>query len=155
MPRLRRRAWLTSILSDVAEGTCSVLEHGYLSLVERPHGLPAGLRQVAAISGAGRSMLRDVQYRGRRPTWRQNVELDGRLFHTSAAARDRDLARDLDAAVGGEDTVRLGYRQVFADGCRTAHQLGLLLQRRGWPGSGHPCRSCPTALDWGACDQAG
>lgn len=107
MTRLRRRAWLTAVLSDVAEGTCSVLEHAYLTRVERPHGLPRGLRQVIALDAGGRRMFRDVVYGGGRPRWRQIVELDGRLWHDSTAARDRDLERDLDAALDLEDTVRL------------------------------------------------
>lgn len=39
-PRLHRRALLLSVLDDVAAGTCSVLEHRFLTHVERPHGLP-------------------------------------------------------------------------------------------------------------------
>ena len=38
--RLRRRTWLGAVLRDIADGTCSVLEHGYLTRVERAHGLP-------------------------------------------------------------------------------------------------------------------
>ncbi|HWU21632.1 MAG TPA: type IV toxin-antitoxin system AbiEi family antitoxin domain-containing protein [Nocardioides sp.] len=155
LPRLRRRRWLESILTDVAEGTCSVLEHGYLTRVERPHGLPRGDRQVMARDSDGRRTFRDVRYSGERPRWCQLVELDGRLFHESLAARRRDLNRDLDAAVAGEETVRLGFGQVFADSCRTAYQISRLLQRRGWRGSGHACPSCPSELDWGDLAQAG
>ncbi|HWJ66111.1 MAG TPA: type IV toxin-antitoxin system AbiEi family antitoxin domain-containing protein [Nocardioides sp.] len=145
---VHRRAWLTEVLQDVALGTCSVLEHGYLARVERPHGLPHGLRQVAGRDGGGRRLFRDVQYGGERPRWRQNVELDGRLDHTSVADRDRDLDRDLDAAVELEDTVRLGFGQVFARGCRTAYRLDQLLRRKGWRGAGHACPDCPPDLAW-------
>ena len=155
MPRLRRRAWLESVLADVAEGTCSVLEHGYLTLVERPHGLPRGERQAPARDADGRRLMRDVRYGGERPPWRQLVELDGALFHTSVAARHRDLSRDLDAAAAGEETVRLGYGQVFSEGCRTAYQLARLLRRRGWRGHGHACPRCPAELDWGGFAEAG
>ena len=34
--RLSRRSWLVDVLGDVAAGTCSVLEHGYLTNVEGP-----------------------------------------------------------------------------------------------------------------------
>lgn len=146
--RLHRRDWLEQVLLDVAQGTCSVLEHGYLTRVERPHGLPRGLRQVEARDGSGRRLFRDVRYGGERPRWRQNVELDGRLDHTSVADRDRDLDRDLDAAVDLEDTVRLGYGQVFERGCRTASRLDLLFQRRGWRGTGHCCHACPVDIVW-------
>ncbi|KRA38976.1 MULTISPECIES: type IV toxin-antitoxin system AbiEi family antitoxin domain-containing protein [unclassified Nocardioides] len=142
MGRVTRRSWLTAVLADVAEGTCSVLEHGYLTRVERAHGLPRGLRQVAARDGAGRRMYRDVLYVGRRPPWRQIVELDGRLDHDSSAARDRDLERDLDAALELTDTVRLGYGQVFARSCSTAAKLGILFQQRGWQGAPTTCPRC-------------
>jgi len=134
--RVRRRTWLESILADVAQGTCSVLEHGYLDLVERPHGLPRGRRQ-ASHRHAGSTVFRDVDYDG------LVVELDGRLFHDSTRARDLDLERDLDAAVGGAETIRLGYGQVFERGCSTAAKVGLVLRRRGWPGRSQPCPSCP------------
>jgi hypothetical protein len=44
--RLRRRVWLGEILDDIARGTCSVLEHGYLTRIERSHGLPHDRRQA-------------------------------------------------------------------------------------------------------------
>lgn len=87
LPRLHRRRWLAGILDDIAEGTCSVLEHGYLTLVERPHGLPRGERQAAAHGLDGRPMLRDVRYAGARPAWVQNVELDGRLGPADGGAK--------------------------------------------------------------------
>ena len=112
IPRLRRRALLIGILEDVETGTCSVLEHRYLTDVERAHGLPLGIRQDRVIR-SGRPMMRDVVYRGPRRSWTQVVELDGRLDHDNAAARDRDLERDLDAAIEREHSVRIGYGQVF------------------------------------------
>jgi hypothetical protein len=135
-PRVRRRTWLEGVLGDVAQGTCSVLEHGYLDLVERPHGLPTGRRQ-ASHRHAGTTVYRDVDYDG------LVVELDGRLFHDSAHARDLDLERDLDAAVGGAETIRLGYGQVFERGCATAARLGTVLRRRGWDGQPASCPDCP------------
>lgn len=145
MTRVRHRRQLEQLLDDIAEGTCSVLEHGYLTLVERPHGLPPGLRQVAAADGSGRRMFRDVLHGGGRPRWRLIVELDGRLFHSSPRQRDRDLDRDLDAAVDREETVRLGYGQVFVRGCLTAARIARLMQRLGWRGEFRPCPNCPPA----------
>ncbi|WP_309650506.1 type IV toxin-antitoxin system AbiEi family antitoxin domain-containing protein [Nocardioides sp.] len=133
--RVRDRASLLGVLEDVAEGTCSVLEHGYLDRVLRPHGLPEGLRQVR-YSHAGRTYT-DVDHGG------VLVELDGRLFHDSAVARDLDLGRDLSAAVDGLETLRLGYGQVFRDGCATAAAVGAVLQRRGWDGEPTRCADCP------------
>jgi hypothetical protein len=67
MPRVRQRRVLSALLDDVDEGTCSVLEHGHVTRVERPHGLPRGLRQTMAIGATGRRMFRDVLYGGARP----------------------------------------------------------------------------------------
>lgn len=143
-PRLSRRTWLIAVLDDVESGVCSVLEHGFLTLVERPHGLPRGLRQAPATIG-GRRLMRDVLFEGKRPSWSQIVELDGRLFHDSARARDRDMERDLDAALERQDTTRLGYGQVFDRSCQTALKLGQLFRLRGWTGRPTQCPRCAQA----------
>ncbi len=135
--RLPRRALLRDVLADVAAGTCSVLEHGYLTLVERPHGLPEGRRQ-ASHRHAGKQVYRDVEYED----LGQFVELDGRLFHDSATARDLDMARDLEAAADGSDTLRISYGMVFDRPCTTALQVGRVLQRKGWTGAPTTCPRC-------------
>ncbi|MBV6727853.1 hypothetical protein [Nocardioides daeguensis] len=142
MARLAHRTAMAAVLADVTDGTCSVLEHAYLARVERAHGLPRGLRQVESRDGRGRRMFRDVVYGGQRPPWRQIVELDGRLGHDSAAARDRDLERDLDAALGDTATVRLGYGQVLDRPCSTAAKVARVLQLRGWSGQPTTCPDC-------------
>lgn len=71
--RIARRVWLNAVLDDVAQGTCSVLEHGYLHRVERAHGLSGARRQVRS-SLRGGTVFRDVEYDGG-----LIVELDGRL----------------------------------------------------------------------------
>ncbi|GEP39688.1 hypothetical protein NPS01_33510 [Nocardioides psychrotolerans] len=133
--RLTDRTWLIGVLEDVAEGTCSVLEHGYLDRVLRPHGLPEGLRQVRRTHG-GTTTYSDVEHDG------LVVELDGLLFHDSTHARDLDLGRDLGAAVDGVETLRIGYGQVFRDACATAAAVGAVLQRRGWAGQPTRCADC-------------
>lgn len=136
--RVSRRDWFAAVLRDLAEGTCSVLEHEYLVRVERPHHLPSGRRQRRAMSTVG-IVHRDVAYN--EPLV---VELDGRLFHNSAGQRDRDFERDLDAAADALETIRLSWGQVHARGCATAAKLALVLQRRGWTGSPVPCGpGCP------------
>ncbi|MCR1781232.1 hypothetical protein KVF89_01675 [Nocardioides carbamazepini] len=142
MARLTRRSWIAAVLDDIAEGNCSVLEHAFLVRVERPHGLPRGLRQVPDRDRRGRRLFRDVVYAGRDPHWRQVVELDGRLGHETAAERDRDLERDLEAALDGADTIRLGYGQVVGRPCRTAAMVGRLLRLRGWQGTATTCPHC-------------
>lgn len=140
--RVPRRAWLAGVLSDVAEGTSSVLEHGYLTLVERPHGLPTAERQQPATASVG-VVYRDAAYGER------IVELDGRLFHDTATKRDQDFERDLDAAVEGRRTVRLTYGQVFARSCTTAAKVARILLAAGVPFEPRACGvGCPvgTAL---------
>jgi len=119
--RVARRRFLVDVLNDVAAGTCSVLEHGYLAQVERPHGLPIGQRQSERMVHGGRT-LQDVEYAAVGLV----VELDGRLDHSSVTDRDRDLERDLDRAAESDvRTVRLGYGQVFRTGAgQPARSLG-------------------------------
>lgn len=131
-PRAHERAWTEAVLSDLATGATSVLEHGFLTRVERPHRLPTATRQVRSVGTLGLA-YRDAAFDG------MDVELDGRQFHDTTEQRDRDLDRDLDAAVAGRSTVRLGYGQVFARPCATAWRLGAMLQARGWAGAPGAC----------------
>ena len=104
--RISRRELLDAVLRDIAEGTCSALEHAYLTRVERPHGLPRPERQRQP---SGQRVLRDVDH----AEFGLVIELDGRAFHDNATAWDADLERDLDALITQErETVRLGWGQV-------------------------------------------
>jgi hypothetical protein len=134
--RVARRAFLRDVLTDLGQGTCSVLEHGYLTLVERPHGLPVAERQL--LDSTNGPLYRDVTY-----AVGQVVELDGRMWHDSPQQRDADLDRDLDAAVDRLGTVRLGWGQVFGRPCATALRVARLLVARGWAGTPTRCRACP------------
>jgi hypothetical protein len=138
--RLSRRQFLLAVLDDVEEGACSVLEHGYLTRVERAHGLPVALRQSPLPTRPG---LSDVEY----AAWGLVVELDGRMHHDHAVARDRDLDRDLDTAVAGRTTIRLGWGQVFRRPCATARRVGVLLSQRGWRGLPRTCPSCASRAE--------
>ncbi|MGB3699544.1 MAG: hypothetical protein WBA05_19130 [Gordonia sp. (in: high G+C Gram-positive bacteria)] len=134
------RAFVAQVLADVREGTCSALEHRYLTHVERAHGLPTPVRQAPTESG--RPGFRDIAY----PEYRLVIELDGRLFHSESVSRDRDLERDLDAAVGELlQSVRLGWGQGAVRVCQAARKVAELLRRRGRSGTPHPCATpgCP------------
>lgn len=139
-PRLARRALLTGVLADAAEGTHSVLERGWLHRVERPHGLPRSTRQARGTVG-GRAVYRDVVI----SAYGVVVELDGRAHHGTTAARHRDLDRDLAAAADGWVTVRLAWGQVMGDPCGTVQRLGALLRLRGWPGEVGRCPDCSSS----------
>ncbi len=108
-----------------------MLEHGYLTRVEVPHELPTAVRQQRGSTTAG-VVYRDATYGV------LDVELDGRLFHDTAEARDRDFERDLDGAVDGRTAVRLSWGQVYDRSCSTAAKISRLLVARGWPG-GRAC----------------
>ncbi|MGH1564466.1 hypothetical protein [Mumia sp. DW29H23] len=137
--RVARRRWLEAVLADIAAGTHSVLEHGYLHRVERPHGLPRARRQLRAVGATG-TAYRDADLRV------LVVELDGRIYHESGTQRDVDLDRDLDVLVEGRPTARLGWGQVFRRPCRTAARLALILQKHGWGGTPTACASPGCAL---------
>ncbi|GEP39806.1 hypothetical protein NPS01_34690 [Nocardioides psychrotolerans] len=132
--RLRRRDFVRQVLDDVAAGTGSVLEHGYLTRVERAHGLPPASRQVVRESEGGRE-YRDIEYE----EFGLVIELDGRLAHDSWDAAGRDADRDLDDHAAGRASVRLRYAQVFDHPCRTAARVAEVLQRRGWTGTPRGC----------------
>ena len=74
---------------------------GYLSRVERAHGLPRGERQAVARASGG-VVFRDVEY----PRFALVVELDGRVGHELVRDRWRDMERDLVAAAGDSLTLR-------------------------------------------------
>lgn len=152
--RTPRRGWLERVLADVAAGRSSVLEQEFHVRVEVPHGLAGAVRQVRDRIGAG-VVYRDVEYReDGRPIL--VAELDGRLHHDSAWARDRDMYRDLVTAVEGRRTARLSYGLVVGRSCETAGHLVSLLRAAGWRGASYPCGpGCPVqaspALGLGLC----
>ena len=147
--KISQRLLLNEVLTDIAGGTCSVLEHEFLHRVERPHALPAPSRQRLRVA-PGVTALHDLEY----VSLGLVVELDGRLFHDTATQRDRDLERDLAAAVAGANTVRLGWGQVLDRPCLTAARLAQVLRRHGWTGSPSPCGPA-CALATGVYDAAG
>ena len=136
--RSPRRRWLNAVLTALASGTNSVLEHGFRTAVLRAHRLPRARLQVRATASFG-TVYRDAELPGGLV-----VELDGRLVHNTVPQRDVDFERDLDAAVDGLTSVRLSWGQVIDRPCRTAGKLALLLRRRGWTGHPLPCSpTCP------------
>lgn len=132
-PNVAGRGFLLEVLDDVAAGVYSVLEHRYLTRVERPHGLPTAERQRTVRAGRT-AAYRDVEYDGLAAI----VELDGRLGHELAADRWADLDRDVTALLGGGATMRLGWGQVL-EPCRAALVVGRFLEARGWSGAPTPC----------------
>ena len=144
-PRIRHRRLLGRILHDVIEGVHSVLEHMFLTRVERRHGLPTAKRQRRVRVGRT-SAYRDVEYLGLDTV----VELDGRLGHEEALDRWDDLERDVDAAVEGSLTLRISWGQVLHE-CRVAAAVARVLIARGWAGPPRACSpACPVKAISGA-----
>lgn len=132
--RTRRGAELRRVLVDVASGVNSVLERSYVGRVERRHGLPQGRRQHRERAAQG-AIYRDVVYEGLGVV----VELDGYAWHHDPISRASDMSRDLDAAVEGLLTLRLGWRHAHDEACDTALRLSGVFKRRGWAGSPRAC----------------
>lgn len=145
-PRLPRHRLLTGLVADLRAGTHSVLEHGYLDRVVRPHGLPEpSSRQHARLTG-GRAGYRDIGHL----EVDAHVELDGGT-HDDRAQRDVDADHDLDDLADGLVTPRLRYHQVFGTPCRTADRLARFFAGRGWQGTPRPC-STTCQVDAGSSD---
>ena len=134
---LRWRKEFLAAAQDVAGGAHSELERRYLVDVERAHGLPTGLRQLA-VGGT----RQDVHYDGLATT----VELDGRVVHQLSDAAWRDMVRDNSAAVRGVTTLRYGWQDVRHRPCAVAAQVASVLRANGWTGRPRPCGpGCPVA----------
>lgn len=139
-PRMRWRRDLELALDD-AQGVLSVLEHRYVVGVERPHGLPAALRQARVWQGTGNRYLDNLY-----EEYRACVEIDGAAAHP-ADEQWRDKDRDRWNAVHQQiDTIRIGMLGLRTRDtqCATAADVATWLSGRG-PATGHPCTSpgCP------------
>ncbi|MFT4008762.1 MAG: type IV toxin-antitoxin system AbiEi family antitoxin domain-containing protein [Nocardioidaceae bacterium] len=131
--RQPRGVWLRAVLEDAGQGALSVLEQAYLRL-ERAHGLPRAVRQRPSRRKE-KVAYHDVDYL----PYRTIVELDGWVWHSTPSHAAADHDRDLDAAIDGFTTIRLGWRQAEDDPCNTALRIGRVLQRAGWQGAPTPC----------------
>ena len=132
--RHARRRLVVDLIDDLAGGTHSVLEHGFLDRVLRPHGLPLPTQHQATAHGWRGTEYRDTFFED----LGTHVELDGG-HHDGSAQKDTDADRDLQDIAAGLVTPRLRYAQVFGWPCRTAHLLAAFFAVRGWEGSPHPC----------------
>ena len=131
--RIRWRAWIAGALQDAEEGAHSPLERNYVHGVERAHGLPAARRQAKRRHGSGTRYLDNLYER-----YGVCVELDGTAAHP-AEGRWRDTHRDNANRLQGTETMRYGWPDATKYRCRTAAEIGALLNRRGWKGTIRPC----------------
>ena len=114
--KLRHRALLSDLLSEVTAGVQSPLERRYLRDVDAPTAylLRSGTRPSPTGEGRGdRRLYRDVRYL----PYRLVVELDGRAAHPQDR-RERDDLRDNSLVVAdGTQTLRYGWRSVTTRAC--------------------------------------
>lgn len=132
-PRMRQREILLAALGDARIGVQSILEHGYLYKVERPHGLPAGTRQLRTSDGSS-ARYEDVRYE----EYGVIVELDGRQAHPDGE-RWRDTRRDNVSAASGLITLRYSYADVMERPCEVADEVARALASRGYTGGARRC----------------
>jgi len=133
--RMRWRPDLSRALAEASSGVHSLLEHRYLTGVERPHGLPAGKRQWVTQRGSRRQYA-DVAYE----EYSTLVELDGRVAHPEAS-RWRDVRRDNANLADGRMTLRYGWTEVCENSCEIAEEVARALRRQGWTGTLRRCGS--------------
>lgn len=131
--RLRWRRDLEEALGEASAGVHSLLERLYLRNVERPHGLPAGRRQVRIARGS-RHEYQDVSY----DAFGVCVELDGAAAHP-AESRWLDVRRDNANHADGKTTLRYGWSPVRFHPCEVASEVGRTLTHHTWPGPLIPC----------------
>lgn len=131
--RVRWRTELGAALGLGAQGVHSLLEFRYVNRVERPHGLPAAVRQYR-VTRAGQRQYQDVTYQA----YGVVVELDGRAAHP-VEFRWRDIRRDNASATEGQVTLRYGWPDVTQRPCLVATEVGAVLSGRGWDGRLRRC----------------
>jgi hypothetical protein len=132
-PRMHQRMLLLAALGDARAGVASILEHGYLYRVERPHALPQANRQrPTQLAGARR--YEDVRYE----EYGVIVELDGQTAHPDGE-RWRDTRRDNASAASGLRTLRYSYADVMQRPCEVADEIARTLREGGWPGVARRC----------------
>jgi hypothetical protein len=140
--RMRRRTVLLAALGDARAGVASLLEHGYLHRVERPHSLPQGVRQRRTRVGET-WRYEDVRYEA----YGVIVELDGREAHPEGE-RWRDIRRDNVSAANGLVTLRYTYADVTERPCQVADEIIRALSARGYVGGARRCGpSCAALTD--------
>jgi very-short-patch-repair endonuclease len=131
--KVRWRAELAAALGDVDSGCHSTLELEYLRRVERAHGLPVALRQMARRRRGGR-WYDDVRYEA----YGTLVELDGPASHP-AEATSRDKRRDNAAVAKQWDVLRYGVEDVVGRPCQVAREVADVLGNNGWRGRPRRC----------------
>lgn len=139
-PRLRWRADTRDALEDIAEGVTSNLERRYVRGVEKPHRLPAPLRQAKRRRGASSAYLDNLY-----ADFGVGIELDGLAAHP-ADTRWEDIHRSNYLARSGILILRYNWADITQRPCEVAAEIAAVLRSRGWTGNIRLCsNSCRSA----------
>lgn len=122
--RMRRRRLLEEMLTDAGDGVHFPLEHHYVKMIVRPHGLPAGTRQPRQREPRQRDGMAAWYLDFAYPQYKVVVELDG-------AIASPPVARAPDA-LDGSQTIALGWPDVIDHPCANAARLARILIDGGW-----------------------
>ncbi|WP_144016130.1 DUF559 domain-containing protein [Demequina sp. NBRC 110052] len=132
LPRVARRREIQSLVDDVTAGA-----HSYLESVALHHVFFGGmferlLRQHTVVV-EGRKCVLDMYD----PATRTCIEVDGAAHHSSPAARQSDVERDVMLATIGVQTLRFTYRDIVdrPSWCRAMASLVLRLRVVTAPGT--------------------
>ena len=131
--KMRWRREISVALGDADEGALSLLEYRYVHRVERPHGLPAAVRQARIGQRTGNRYLDNLY-----ENYGVCAEVDGTAAHP-ADEQWHDKRRDNANLVGGIVTLRFGLFDLGDRRCETAAAVAAVLRARGWPGLPRPC----------------
>ncbi|HVX44955.1 MAG TPA: DUF559 domain-containing protein [Mycobacteriales bacterium] len=122
---LRGRAELLRLIALLDAGCRSELEIlGFRTIFSRAR-LPKAEWQFSVVIDGHRLVL-DVAW----PRLLIAVELDGAAYHTSRAARERDLQRDAALTRAGWVVVRLSYRRVLQEPQAIVAELAEIIRTR-------------------------
>ena len=135
VPRIPYRQLLLDMLGETRAGIHSPLELGFARVL-REHGLPEPRRQFREVTATGEVSYLDTFF----DPWPVVAELDGRLGHSTAEEKFREMTRDNAHTVRGRAPLRYGWTNVFGDPCGVALQVGQVLVSKGWPGTLVACR---------------
>jgi hypothetical protein len=123
--RQPRRALLTSVVADVADGAHALGELDFARLCRR-RGLPEPTRQRVVITAGGRRYL-DVEWE----EWALAAEIDG-VAHMQVATWLDDSWRENEVVIDGRRVLRFPVLALRLDPGRAMDQAEEALRRCGW-----------------------
>lgn len=132
--RVPHRSDFEQAVDDFGDGLTSALEVPGVKKIFRAHGLPEGVAQ-ARIEFPNGPRVVDLLI----AEYLLIIEFDGKLGHSDAIGRFRDLDRDNFAMASGFKSLRFGWHDVRQKPCEAAAQVIRVLRAAGWAGEATSC----------------